>query len=354
VAHLVFQTAFPGDLFLSIPLLKRIQAWEPDASVTLACRPGLGEFFLRHGLVDEVIEIDKRSATGRRTALQKLAATSWDVIFVPHESPRTALWMRRLRAKRAKVGFRSWWNFPFYNRRVEKPVAYPDALRQLSLLTPLDSELAEHFGSEEFARLRSPRAQHSPFEFREPAIPEWCSMRLRPRLNPTGLAARRIFLAPGSVWPTKRWTAQGYEDLARLLLTQGYQVELVGSAGEKPLCDEIASHVNGVFNQAGQTTLSGLVDLFAQGGGLIANDSGAMHAAAVVGLPTVAIFGPTTLAQGFRPWQNAAIVVQRELSCRPCGKHGAEKCPIGTHECMTKISAAEVYAALVKVIELAQ
>ena len=38
MAHLVFQTAYPGDLFLAIPLLKRIKEWEPEARLVLACR----------------------------------------------------------------------------------------------------------------------------------------------------------------------------------------------------------------------------------------------------------------------------------------------------------------------------
>ncbi len=312
----------------------------------MACRPGLGEFFVKNHLVDEVIEIDKRSGTGRKAALSQLAANEWDVIFVPHQSLRTALWMTRLRARRGKVAFHSGWNFPFYKWRVVRPAAYPEALRQLSLLTPFDGTLAELFGDENFARLLSPESQASPFDFREPEIPEWASMQLGTR----GADRQRVFLAPGSVWPTKRWTRRGFEALAQLLLQRGFQVELVGSPAEKALCDEIAVKVSGVINRAGQTSLNGLVELFAGGAALIANDSGAMHAAAVAGLPTVAIFGPTVLAQGFRPWQNAAVVVQRKLGCRPCGKHGALVCPLGTHECMETISPGEVLAALQSVL----
>lgn len=310
--------------------------------MTLACRPGLGEFFLKNGLVDRVIEVDKRSGKGRSLALGKIRGEEWDIVFVPHESLRTTLWMLRVKARRGKIGFRKWWNFGIYKYRVVKPMDFPDALRQLSLLTPLDGTLAEYFGSYETHALASPLSQESPFDFEEPPIPQWASMTLAQN-KPVG---RRIFLAPGSVWATKRWTVQGYTELAKKLLHQGFTVELVGSGQEKPLCDVIAREVKGVINRAGQTSLSGLVDLFAEGTALICNDSGAMHAAAAAGLPTVAIFGPTVLSLGFRPWQNRAVVVQRELKCRPCGKHGAKECPIGTHECMTGISTNDVMAAL--------
>lgn len=330
----------------------------------VACRPGLGEFFLKSQLASEVVEIDKRSAKGRADSLRKLRQREWDCIFVPHESVRTALWMTRLRAKRAKVGFAKWWNRGIFSHRVVKPLDFPDALRQLSLLTPFDERLAEWFGSPEAESFRlgavpvskimgvkrlsgfadgvNSALNKSPYDFGVPAIPPWASMQVKRRNSST----RKIFLAPGSVWNTKRWLQSGYEELARLLLIRGYAVELVGSRDEKTLCDDICSNVPGVVSHAGETSLSGLVDLLSGGTALICNDSGAMHAAATVGLPTVALFGPTVLAQGFRPWQNSAIVVQRDLPCRPCGRHGGRICPIGTHECMRSIQAAEVMRAL--------
>lgn len=340
--NLVFQTAFPGDVFLSIPLLKRMRVWTPEADLVLACRPGLGEFFLRHGLVDRVIEIDKKSRDGRNAALRELRATQWEWIVCPHQSPRTAGWVWSLRARAGKIGFRSWWNFPMFTHRVVRPDEYPDALRQLSLLAPVDKTVAELFAEDDFSRLKSPRSKRSPWSFAVPAVPDWASMQVvRPHSD-----GKTVFLAPGSVWATKRWTASGYEGLARLLISRGARVVLVGAKDEAALCGEIAARVEGCENRAGTTSLSGLVDLLATGVALVCNDSGAMHAAAACGLPTVAVFGPTTLELGFRPWNTRSVVVQRDLSCRPCGKHGAKKCPIGTHECMTQISAEDVYSAL--------
>lgn len=347
MAHLVFQTAFPGDAFLSVPLLKRIRQWDPESRIVLACRPGLKDFFLKHELADEVIEIDKKSAGGRALALKNLRAQVWDVIFVPHESPRTALWIWRLRAKRAKIGFAKWWNRFIFTHRVQKPTEYPDALRQLSLLTPVDFTLAEIFGGEDFEQYKNPQTQDSPLRMNQPTIPEFASMRVfAGRSEP-----KKIFLAPGSVWATKRWTESGYAALAQLLIRRGYQVELVGSQAEKELCDRISQKVGGVINHAGRTSLAGLVELLATGEALVSNDSGAMHAAASSGLPTVAIFGPTTLALGFRPWNDRSVVVQKRLKCRPCGKHGAERCPIGTHECMESITPGEVLTALEDLID---
>jgi len=70
-----------------------------------------------------------------------------------------------------------------------------------------------------------------------------------------------------------------------------------------------------------------------------------MHLGSTAGTPTVSIFGPTILEFGYRPWNARAEIVQIDLSCRPCGKHGAKKCPLGTHACMKGISSRVVITA---------
>jgi heptosyltransferase-2 len=61
----------------------------------------------------------------------------------------------------------------------------------------------------------------------------------------------------------------------------------------------------------------------------------------------VVIYGPTVLEFGFRPWQDHVSVVEKlGLPCRPCGKHGHNKCPIKTHVCMKEISPHEVFERL--------
>ena len=293
-------------------------------------------------------------------AMVDLRARSWDVIFVPHESVRTALMLWRLKA-RHKVSFVQWWNRPFYDRRVHKPVEYPDALRQLSLLMPLDARLAEMFAQEEMQSLRNP-VEREFADLRRPKIPEWASMQIMGRRT----SDKIVFLAPGSTWNTKRWTPGGYAELARSLMGAGYSVVLVGSPAERALCAEIEVAVRAsapaqggdadrgepqITNRAGETNLNELVQLLRTGEALITNDSGSMHAAAISGLPTVAIFGPTVLTLGFRPWNNESVVVQRDMDCRPCGKHGHAKCPLGHHHCMEKIEAPQVMKAFSLLME---
>ena len=121
--------------------------------------------------------------------------------------------------------------------------------------------------------------------------------------------------------------------------------KLIGSKDEVEVCQYIKRDVPEAQNLAGRTTISELIKLMQQSHALIGNDSGAIHMAAAAGLPTVAIFGPTTLSLGYRPWSDNAVVVQKSLDCRPCSAHGTRNCPLKTHACMLEINSSEVINA---------
>jgi heptosyltransferase-2 len=76
-----------------------------------------------------------------------------------------------------------------------------------------------------------------------------------------------------------------------------------------------------------------------------------MHIAAALDVPTVAIFGPTVKKFGFFPYSKKTIVVEKYLSCRPCGKHGPNKCPENHFGCMNEIFVDEVFEAVRKQYE---
>ena len=67
-----------------------------------------------------------------------------------------------------------------------------------------------------------------------------------------------------------------------------------------------------------------------------------MHMATAVGTPVVALFGPTVRQFGFFPYRARALVLERELPCRPCSYHGGPACPLGHHRCLRDISPDEV------------
>lgn len=338
--QLIIQTAFVGDLLLSIPLIRAIHKHWPDRKRVLVTRKGLGDFFLKAKLADTVIEVSKSNADSYRKAVRELNTFNIEHIFCPHTSVRSAWLARRVRHKGVAVGFQKWWNFWAFDQRVARPMELPDAARQFSLLTSLLAHLEAEL------RAAQPNTSLQTSVLFTDRIPEVLSLRVELPMTST---KPTVFLAPGSVWSTKRWPIERFKELARTLIAQGLPVTLIGSADERDVCETIKAEVPEVMNFAGQKSLYESIAHLQNGIALVTNDSGAMHMAAVAGCPTVAIFGPTVLALGFRPWQTGSYVAQSPLPCRPCGKHGAKSCPIGTHACMKNVSLEDVLKGLKEV-----
>jgi heptosyltransferase-2 len=91
---------------------------------------------------------------------------------------------------------------------------------------------------------------------------------------------------------------------------------------------------------AGETSIADLPPLLAACDLFVGNDSGAMHVAAAVGLPVVAVFGPSD-PEGTAPVTPRRTLVQHRVACSPCF---LRHCPID-HRCMTRVEVADVFAA---------
>jgi heptosyltransferase-2 len=79
---------------------------------------------------------------------------------------------------------------------------------------------------------------------------------------------------------------------------------------------------------------------------LVTNDSALMHAAAAVGTPVIALFGPTVTEFGFAPAGPGHRILERSLDCRPCSVHGSAHCPRGHFRCLKEIAPEDVLEAL--------
>jgi len=356
---LIVQTAFLGDLLLGIPLYRRIRKNRPDRHLILLCRKGLGDFFLKTKLVDQVIEVQKNNSESYRLAkeklleLQNLSEAGFEFIFTPHESLRTAFFVSPLKAEH-KVTFRKKWNWFFFNQRISKNKEWPESLRQMSLLFPWDQELRGL--AEQFESLKNFYSKDE--NGRLASVPDWCSMSLRSILMQDDFTFSRletqwnlhkysdrkwIFIFPGSVWATKMWSEEGFVEVGQKFQKEGDQVFVMGGPGEEALGDRVSSQIPGSINLVGQTTIYESALLLTRGALAIGNDSASAHLASCAAVPNVSVFGPTVLKFGYRPWSSLSAVVEKDgLQCRPCGSHGHRKCPLGTHECMKNISASKV------------
>jgi len=101
-------------------------------------------------------------------------------------------------------------------------------------------------------------------------------------------------IAPGAAFgPAKQWPAEYYAAVAKQHVARGGRVVFVGTAKEAPVTSQLAMELPGSLDMAGKTSLTQLMAILARCRRVVANDSGAMHLAAALGTPGVAIFGST-------------------------------------------------------------
>jgi heptosyltransferase-2 len=165
-----------------------------------------------------------------------------------------------------------------------------------------------------------------------------------PALRDAGSPAPNEFqvaICPGAEYgPAKRWPAERFLEVARHFAAQKAKIVLLGAAGDAEVCAELAAQLPGAENRAGRTTLAEFMAALAASRLAVCNDSGAMHVAAALGVPTVAIFGSTEPALT-GPLGPSARVIRHHVPCSPCF---LRVCPID-FACMTSISPARVIAA---------
>jgi heptosyltransferase-2 len=334
------QTAFIGDVFLSIPFLKRLKELYPNDKVIFVAKKGVADYLLKLNVIDELITVNKGDKASYHEAVKKINSYSIENVFCLHRSLRSALFTWQLKAKK-KFGFSQGLNFLFFSESVKYLKTLPDAIRQMALLAPIDPKTKEKINEQSWDYLN-----FSDEDGKFKAIPEFFSMKAPAHsLNST----KKVALFPGSVWETKKWPVQYYAELTEKLLNENYQVYLMGGPDEASLCQEILAKNPKAEMLAGKMKLVESIDFLKSCDLIIGNDSSPSHLGASVGTPVMAIFGPTTLSLGFRPWNDKSVVVEnRDLSCRPCGLHGHHKCPLGHHKCMKDITPNQVFQMLKK------
>ncbi len=331
----VVQTAFVGDVILSLPLFQLLHERFPESALAAVTIPAAGELFAGHPAVGRVFAYDKRGADSGPAGLLRMAARlragSYDAAIIPHRSLRSAL-LCRLAGIPVRIGFDISAGALLLTHRVRYDVTIHEIGRNLSLAAPLGVPPG---------RLRFPRLYPSASD----RLAVDAFVRTSFGKDAVQNAPPCIAVAPGSVWNTKRWPESAFALLIRLLLDEGLHVVLVGGAGDRDLCARLAASASDprVADGSGRFSLLESADLIGRCRAIVSNDSAPVHLASAMGIPVVAIFGPTLPSFGFAPaGPRDRIVETAGLRCRPCSVHGGKKCPTGTFDCMKEISAPRV------------
>jgi heptosyltransferase-2 len=336
---LLLQTSFLGDTVLTLPLIDEIKRQFPVKKLTLICQPASRELLRDHPGIDQIIVDDKKKAdrgfAGLRAKASALKAQAFTVALTPHKSLRSALMLYWADIP-CRVGFRQSKGWFLFHRRVDRDASRHDVERNLSMLTA--------FG-------RPVEDCRRGIELPVSAVLQEAVHR---KLSALGVAEDSLVVGvcPGSVWPTKRWSIGGFAELIRMLSERiGCTILLFGGPEDALVVEEVQSRSGGgAINLVDHIGLRELPAAISRCALFITNDSGPMHVAVARNIPTVAIFCATTPELGFFPYTDKAIVVGKNLSCRPCGTHGGRRCPLGHADCIEKIEAQTVLEAAEKLL----
>ncbi|MFH1844970.1 MAG: glycosyltransferase family 9 protein [bacterium] len=164
-------------------------------------------------------------------------------------------------------------------------------------------------------------------------------------------AAPVLGLAPGARWDTKRWPAEYFARfLQEFRKVSSAPVRLFLGPQERAWFADsdlarTASGLNAVEICQEQDLIRTATAL-AGCSSLLTNDTGLLHLAEAVGVPVLALFGPTVRDFGYFPHLPQSLVLQRELDCRPCSRNGKRPCWRLDQACLQEISPLTVLATL--------
>jgi heptosyltransferase-2 len=321
---LVIHTAFLGDTVFTSALVGSLSRRFPAAEIDLCVAPRGRDIALAMPGVGFVHVFDKRGKDwgifGLRRLARRLATRQYPLAVLPHQSLRTGLlaWMARIPERVGFAGAPGAW---LYTERV--PTQETAFLRR-------EADLARALGA-------------APGEMRLVPRPEWIAAARGALGSAAGERLAAICL--GSEWATKVWPASRVRDLVERLSTAGFRPVLLGGRREAILVRQIGGAgraIDTTGNSVGEALAILSLSALAVGG-----DTGLVHAARAMGIPTVAVFGPTPSAvHAFGARERA---VSLGLDCSPCSVHGSRRCPLGHHRCLRDLDAGRVALACAEV-----
>jgi heptosyltransferase-2 len=148
-------------------------------------------------------------------------------------------------------------------------------------------------------------------------------------------------ICPGAEYgAAKRWPLESFVAVGQALAGRGLPLVILGAKGDAALAAQLAEKLPGARNRAGETTLEEFMAELAGARLVISNDSGAMHLASALGVPTLAIFGSTEPALT-GPLGTRTEILRHHVPCSPCF---LRDCPLD-FACMTSITPERVLAA---------
>ncbi len=331
---LVKEVNWLGDIVMSLPALKAVRASYPDAKISLLIKKELASFFDGASWLNEVIPYAIRKGWAgwgdRRRLVSEIRAKNFDLAVLFPNSFESAFWMRWAGIPE-RVGYARDGR-GFLLSKMTKPSPEILEVHQVGYyLNMLKLTLGLEGSKDEYVPdvLSSSQAK----------------MRTWIQEHHFGEKGNIIALAVAAAYgPAKEWPEEYYAELIdRLKEKWGACCVLVGAPGERPKCEAVAgSSRAGAMVAAGETSVGEALALLSICDGFAGNDSGSMHVAGALGLPTVGIYG-STRADRTGPLGPKTRILYQSIACSPCLKR---TCMYGHYDCLKNIKPVQVLEAL--------
>jgi heptosyltransferase II len=335
VKILVRATNWVGDAILAMPGLRAVREKFPEASISVVARPYVAEIYRDQDVCDELIEYDAKGAhrgwRGRERIIRELRARKFDLALLL-QNAFDAAWLAWRAGIPQRIGYARDGRSLLLTQAIAVPRAgeipahekfyYLELLKRAGWLEKLP-EVEE-------IRLRVPEAKR---------------VRAEEKLIEAGArsGARRLAIGAGASYGSaKCWLPERFSQWANRFQDENdADVILFGTPAEATVTAAIAAAMKRKpLDLTGKTAIAELPALLSRCDLFVGNDSGAMHVAAAVGLPVVAIFGPTD-PLGTAPVTRKSSIVQEKPYCSPCF---LRRCPTD-HRCMTQVTVEMVSEA---------
>lgn len=325
---LVIKLRAIGDVLLSTPVVENLAREFPHLSIDFLCETFASDVVRGNPHINAVLAFDKKKDASL-DLIRKVRKRKYDIVIDLFGNPRTAL-VTWLSGAKHRIGFPFRGRAYAYNHRV----------------TPRGGEVHNiEFNLDVLRAFSIPTPSHDPLF----PLDDQSEIFGQRWLSSEGLNGKKIIgINPSGGWNTKRWDLESYAHLIRELYGRyRFPMLLFWGPGEENDVLSIQNTTGVPVAKIPKTSLKEMGALLKHCSYLISNDSGPMHIAASLGVPTLGIYGPTDpLLQG--PFGEKNLWVRHEkLDCLACN---LTECPIG-NICMKDLPVSTVMDSFERLVE---
>lgn len=337
---LIIRFSSLGDIVLTTPVIKSLKQKFPQSKIFFLTKEQYQDLLKNDPDIFSLIKFDPfeeyKGISGFLRLLKELKTHNFDLVVDLHANLRSFLIRHFLKTK-LKIKYDKRWlarfllvHFKFIKvKPIHTVDSYGEALKKIGVNS----------------------SEKDPRIYLDPEAKNFLKVFLMEKKIEKGDIV--VGIHPGARWETKRWDEEKFAKVCQIL-NQKPEVNIIlfGDQNDQEAIARISSQIGGrKLFQAVNLPLNRVMSLIARCDCFITNDSGPMHIASALGVPVVAIFGPTHPKLGFSPIGSENIVLTADVRCSPCSLHGEKRCHKKSRYCMDLIEPDRVTAVVERLLK---